>query len=386
MIVIVLVILAQAFSLHAFFLCDNITAMLLQIKHQIDKSLARFLDKIKSDYKLHLVDPILYNSLREFCLRDGKRIRPILLALSYKGYRKSSAPMSPSIYYASTCIELLHNFMLIHDDIIDQSDLRRGKPTLHRLLEKAVQTKDKDRLGRDLSLVAGDIVYALAIDAFLSINEEPYRKEEALKYFIQTAVFTAMGEFADTLDGVKGIQKITEEAVFLNYTLKTARYTFDCPLVVGAILAGADKKDTKALSKLGLLIGQAFQIQDDVIGIFDSEKNIGKSILSDLVESKKTLLVCHAYQVLKGKEKKKFLEIFTKSKKTYSDLVAVRKIFIQAGSLTYSLEQIEVRLKQAQKLMANLKMKPQYKKLIQKCLFKLFQHSEILARQYQVNS
>ena len=360
--------------------------MLRTIKHQIDKSLARFLDKIKLNYRLHLVDPILYNSIREFCLRDGKRIRPILLALSYKGYRKSSAPMSPSIYYASTCIELLHNFMLIHDDIIDQSDLRRGKPTLHRLLEKAAKTNDQNRLGRDLSLVAGDIVYALAIDAFLSINEEPYRKEEALKYFIQTAVFTAMGEFADTLDGVKGIQKITEEAVFLNYTLKTARYTFDCPLVVGAILAGADKKDTQALSKLGLLIGQAFQIQDDVIGIFDSEKNIGKSILSDLAESKKTLLVCHAYRVLKGKNKKKFLETFSKSKKTYADLVAVRKIFIQAGSLNYSLEQITVRLKQAEKLMKNLKMKPQYKKLIQECLFKLFQHSEILARQYQVSS
>jgi geranylgeranyl diphosphate synthase type I len=359
--------------------------MLRQIKHQIDKSLARFLDKIKIDYKLHLVDPILYSSLREFCLRDGKRIRPILLALSYKGYRKSSAPMSPSIYYASTCIELLHNFMLIHDDIIDQSDLRRGKPTLHRLLEKAAKTKDKDRLGRDLSVVAGDIVYALAIDAFLSINEEPYRKEEALKYFIQTAVFTAMGEFADTLDGVKGIQKISEEAVFLNYTLKTARYTFDCPLVVGAILAGADKKDTKALSKLGLLIGQAFQIQDDVIGIFDSEKNIGKSILSDLAESKKTLLVCHAYRVLKGKDKKKFLEIFSKPKKTYADLVAVRKIFIQSGSLNYSLQQINSRLKEAEVLMANLKMKLQYKKLIQRCLFKLFQHSEVLARQYHVS-
>jgi len=134
------------------------------------------------------------------------------------------------------------------------------------------------------------------------------------------------------------------------------------------------------------LIGQAFQIQDDVIGIFDSEKNIGKSILSDLAESKKTLLVCHAYRVLKGKNKKKFLETFSKSKKTYADLVAVRKIFIQAGSLNYSLEQITVRLKQAEKLMKNLKMKPQYKKLIQECLFKLFQHSEILARQYQVSS
>lgn len=356
--------------------------MLHEIKEQIDKSLVRFLDKIKIDYKLHLVDPILYASIREFSLRDGKRIRPILLALSYKGYRKNSARMSPSIYYASTCIELLHNFMLIHDDIIDRSDLRRGKPTLHRLLEKAADIPEKERLGQDLSLVAGDIVYALAIDAFLSINEELQRKERALKYFIQTAVFTAMGEFADTLHGVRGLDKVTEKDVFLNYTLKTARYTFDCPLVVGAILAGADNKDIKSLSKLGLLIGQAFQIQDDVIGIFDSEKNIGKSILSDLAESKKTILVCHAYRVLKGKQKQEFLRIFTKNKKTHADLAAVRKIFIQAGSLTYSLEQINTRLTHSLQLLHKLKMAPKYKKLIEKCLFQLFKHSETIATQF----
>ncbi len=358
--------------------------MLTKIKNQIDKSLERFLDKIKIDYKLHLVDPILYKSLREFCLRDGKRIRPILLALSYKGYRKNPAPMSPSIYYASTCIELLHNFMLIHDDIIDRSDLRRGKPTLHRLLAKAAHIPQSNRLGCDLSIVAGDIVYALAIDAFLSINEELKRKERALKYFIQTAVFTAMGEFADTLHGVRALNCVSEKDVFLNYTLKTARYTFDCPLVVGAILAGADTQDIKALSKLGLLIGQAFQIQDDVIGIFDSEKNIGKSILSDLAESKKTILVCHAYRVLKGKNRKKFLRIFAKNKKTYTDLVAVRQIFIQAKSLDYSLGQINSRLAQALKILRNLKMAPKYKKLIEKCLFQLFQHSETLAEQYQL--
>jgi geranylgeranyl diphosphate synthase type I len=357
--------------------------MLNKIKKQIDRSLERFLDKIKIDYKLHLVDPILYESIREFSLRDGKRIRPILLALSYKGYRTDTAPMSPSIYYASTCIELLHNFMLIHDDIIDRSDLRRGKPTLHRLLEKAADIPEHKRLGCDLSIVAGDIVYALAIDAFLSINEDLKRKERALKYFIQTAVFTAMGEFADTLHGVRGLNRVSEKDVFLNYTLKTARYTFDCPLVVGAILAGADNKDIKALSKLGLLIGQAFQIQDDVIGIFDTEKNIGKSILSDLTESKKTILVCHAYRVLKGKAREKFLKIFLKNKKTYADLIAVRQIFVEAKSLSYSLEQINIRLDQALKILRNLKMAPKYKNLIEKCLFQLFKHSENLNQQYQ---
>lgn len=361
--------------------------MLRKIKAQIDKSLGRFLEKIKTDYKLHLVDPILYESIREFSLREGKRLRPILLALSYKGYRKDSSRMSPSIYYASTCIELLHNFMLIHDDIIDRSDLRRGKPTLHKLLARSVPPNpDKDRLGGDLAIVAGDIVYALAIDAFLSINEDLARKERALKYFIQTAVFTAMGEFADTLDGVRKVNMISEKDVFLNYTLKTARYTFDCPLVVGAILAGADNKDIRSLSELGLLVGQAFQVQDDVIGIFDSEKNIGKSILSDLAESKKTLLVCHAYRTLKGAERKQFIQIFNKPKKTYADLVTVRKIFINSGSLDYCLEQINSRLKRALHLLHQLKMAPKYRRLIEQCITHLFKHSEHLALTYNVTT
>ena len=89
-------------------------------------------------------------------------------------------------------MEFLHNFMLIHDDIIDRSDLRRGKPTLHKVLAHTVKTSDPDKLGIDLGSIASDIVFTLAIDAFLSINEPLDRKERALKYFIQTAAFTGM--------------------------------------------------------------------------------------------------------------------------------------------------------------------------------------------------
>lgn len=358
--------------------------MLDKIRAEIDKSLADFFKKIKSEYKLHLVDPILFESIKEFVLRKGKRIRPILLILSYQGYRGSQTKISPPIYYASTCIELLHNFMLIHDDIIDRSDLRRGKPTLHKLLRKAVRTKEEDKLGSDLSIIAGDIVYALAIDAFLSIQEASQRKERALKYFIQTAVFTAMGEFIDTLHGVKNVREIKEKDVLLNYSLKTARYTFDCPMVVGAILAGAQKEDILYLSQLGLTMGQAFQIQDDIIGIFDSQKNIGKPILSDIAESKKTILVCHAYRKLSSQKLKEFVHFFSKQKKTYADLLTLRKIFINAGSLQYSLGEIKKRLKKSRHLLNQLKMKLKYRLLIEQLLLHLFNPSQEIATKYGV--
>ena len=357
--------------------------MIDQIRQRIEKSLEDFLNRIKKEYNLHLVNPILYESIREFSLRGGKRIRPLLLILSYRGYYPKHKRIPRSVYNASTCIELLHNFMLIHDDIIDRSNLRRGKPTLHKLLAKAVKTHDQEKLGSDLGIVAGDIVYALAIDAFLSIQEAPERKERALKYFIRTAAFTAMGEFIDSIHGVEKISRVKETDVFLNYTLKTARYTFDCPLVTGAILAGADNREIKKLSKLGILVGQAFQIQDDIIGIFDTQKNIGKSILSDLAESKKTLLVCHAFEHLSKAKRKNFLAHFNKTRKTYQDLVAIRKIFIQTGSLQYCLEQLTKRTKETYAILNHLTMHTKYKQIIRESIEQLFLHSHRIETQYQ---
>ncbi len=357
--------------------------MVDQIRKNIDKSLASFLKTVQKEYKLHLVSPLLFDSIREFTLREGKRLRPLLLILTYKAYAPSTKSISRKLYNASTCMEFLHNFMLIHDDIIDRSDLRRGRPTMHKILAHTVKTIDPDKLGIDLGIIAGDIVYALAIDAFLSIDEPLERKERALKYFIQTAAFTAMGEFIDTVSGVKGIAEVDEKEVYLNYTLKTARYTFDCPMVTGGILAGADKREIKKISEFGILIGQAFQIQDDIIGIFETEEAIGKSILSDLAEGKKTLLVIHAYNTLKGKQLKAFLDIFNKKTKTLADLEAVKKIFVEAGSLNYALAAVNTRLQKAQKILKTLKMNAKYRDLIGGALLKLFSHSQKIVDLYQ---
>lgn len=354
-----------------------------QIRKNIDKSLSSFLDTVKRDYKLHLVSPSLFESIREFTLRDGKRLRPLLLILTYKGYSPASQKISRKLYNASTCMEFLHNFMLIHDDIIDRSDLRRGRPTMHKILARTVKTPDPDKLGIDLGIIAGDIVYALAIDAFLSINEPSARKERALKYFIQTAAFTAMGEYIDTVSGVKPVEEVTEQDVYLNYTLKTARYTFDCPMVTGAILAGANNKEIKKISRFGILIGQAFQIQDDIIGVFETEANIGKSILSDLVEGKKTLLVTHAFRVLKGKARQEFLRIFTQKNKTLQDLEAVKRIFLRTQSLNYALGAIQDRLQEAEQILNTLAINAECRGLLKESLLKLFSPSEKIAGLYQ---
>jgi geranylgeranyl diphosphate synthase type I len=356
--------------------------MLERLKKEIDRSLADFLTKIKKEYRLHLVSPILYQSIREFSLREGKRIRPLLLLLSYLGHSPAGKRLSRETYNASTCIEFLHNFMLIHDDIIDCADLRRGRPTMHRLLKKTIPCADPEKLGTDLAIIAGDIVYALAFDAFLSTDEKPGRKERALKYFIQTAAFTAMGEFIDTVHGVDRLEHVTERDVFLNYSLKTARYTFDCPLVTGAILAGAPEREIKLLAEFGLLIGQAFQIQDDIIGIYETEKAIGKSILSDLKERKKTLLVVHAYRTLKGQHRAGFLRIFNKPRITPADLAAIQKIFLASGSLAYALKSMRQRSARAEAVLNSLAMRKNYRGLVRQALFTLFNQSVRIAERY----
>ncbi len=349
---------------------------------RIDQSLMAFLARSRKEYPFGQVHPILFDSIQDFCARPGKRIRPLLMAISYQGYTPRKK-LPSHLYTACGCLELLHDFMLIHDDIIDCSDLRRGKPTLHKILARAHKAACSEKLGSDLAIVAGDIVYALAIDAFLTVEEDPGRKEEALKYFVQTAAFTAMGEFIDILHGFEHVKNIAEKDVFLNYSLKTARYTFECPLRIGAILAGVNGKELETLSQIGLMMGQAFQIQDDIIGIFSTEQKIGKSILSDITECKKTILVCHAYQTLTGSRRHQFMKIFEKPKKTYADLVRIRRIFIETGSLTYSLEKVCTLFSRSSQLLETLSMKPVFKKALWKVLSTLLDQSRYIARAHQ---
>ncbi|MDP8212425.1 MAG: polyprenyl synthetase family protein [Candidatus Zapsychrus exili] len=353
--------------------------MIIDIKKQIDQRISSFLDKIDQEYKISALNAQLYKNIKEFSLRDGKRIRPILFILSYLGYSSPSKRTTVSLYETSIAIELLHNFMLIHDDIIDESSLRRNKPTMHIMFKKTAVTKNKKKLGRDLAIIAGDLLYAIAIRSFLSIKASPAKKERALKYFIETTAITAMGEFLDTINGFKSLAQIKEKDVMLNYTLKTSRYTFSCPLVTGAILSGAKESDIKKLSELGILIGQAFQIQDDIIGIFGNEKVIGKSILSDLQESKKTLLTAHAYKKLKKEKRTLFLKYFNKKTKRISDLNCIKKIFIDAGSLEYSLKEVESRAKKSLEILRSLRMKPTYKKEIESAIFQFFKQSKQVA-------
>lgn len=334
--------------------------MFLETKKRIESELANYIRDIDRLYSLNRTYGPLFRHIKEFISRKGKRIRPILFTIGYLGYAKKPAP---GLYRSALSMELLHDFLLVHDDIIDKSSTRRGKPSMHAMLNKYLSAyKNVKFSGEDLAIVIGDVIYAMALHAFLSIKEKPQQKEMALEKFIDAAFYTGCGEFIEILYSARGIDKIKKEDIYKIYDLKTANYTFASPLAIGATLAGAPDKEVNRLFQYGLCLGRAFQIQDDILGIFSEEKEIGKSNLTDLQEAKKTILIWHAYRNASAKDKTIIKNTLTKKSVTSNDLLNIRKVILDSRSLNFARNEIDTLINKATGLNRISAMKPRYKK------------------------
>lgn len=336
--------------------------MINTIKDRIDKELNKFAANLDKLYSLNKISPLLTRNIQDFIVRPGKRTRPLLFILGYMGF---SIKQPKGLYRSSLSAELLHDFMLIHDDIIDKSDMRRNLPSMHAMLNTYLANfKNIKFNGQDLAIVAGDVLYAIAIDTFLSIKENDNRKSKALKKFIEAAIYTGSGEFIELLYGAKDIEDITKEDIYKIYNYKTAYYTFACPLSIGAILAGASQKQIDLLSKCGLYLGNAFQIQDDLLGMFCEEKKIGKSGLVDLQESKKTILIWQAYHNSPPENKSVIRDILTKNNICQNDLIKMREIVTQTGAKTAAEKEIAALINKAFVLIKSSRMNQVSKQLL----------------------
>ncbi|MHB8154428.1 MAG: polyprenyl synthetase family protein [Candidatus Omnitrophota bacterium] len=305
---------------------------------------------------------MLFKSIKEFILRDGKRIRPILFCIGYLGFSKKT-PLG--LYRSALSLELLHDFMLVHDDIIDKSDQRRGKPSMHALLKNPLRQNKKIKFnGEDLAIVVGDVMYAMALDAFLAVKENMRRKEEALKKLFLAALYTGSGEFIELLLGIKPIEKVTQQDIYKIYDYKTANYTFASPLAIGATLAGAKPNQIKKLYSYGMLLGRAFQIKDDIIGTFGTIKEIGKSNLTDIREAKRTLLAWYAFNHA-GKKDRLLIKRIMENKVTQdTELIKMRSIITDTGALAYAQKQIKYLYAQAFNQIQSLTMDQKYKQTL----------------------
>jgi geranylgeranyl diphosphate synthase type I len=333
------------------------------VKNRLEKELKRFLLDIDKIYCVSKISPLLFKSIENFVLREGKRIRPLLFCVGYLGFAKKVAK---NLYRSALSLELLHDFMLVHDDIIDKSDTRRGKPSMHKILDLYLK-KDYKNIkfnGQDLAIVVGDVIYAIAFHAFLSIKEDPMRKDQALRKFVEAAFYTGAGEFIELLYGKEDLEKIKKDYIYKIYDLKTAYYSFAYPLAIGAILAGANKAESDKLFQYGIYLGRAFQIKDDILGLFSEESKIGKSNLSDLQEAKKTILILYAYNNSNNSNKALIRRIFTKKKIDKNDLLKIREIITKTGALDKAKREISRLHSKTENIISSSMISPRYKKIL----------------------
>lgn len=328
------------------------------IKERIERELQQYSENLDESYGLKGLSPLLSDKIKDFISREGKRIRPVLFCIGYLGFAEKIAE---GLYKSALSFELLHDFMLIHDDVIDKSDTRRGKPSMHVMLEREIPKRKHIKFnGNDMAIVLGDVMYAMALDAFLEIEEEKNRKERALRKLIFSALFTGSGEFMELLLVAEQIEKVTRDDIYKVYDHKTANYTFSSPLAVGATLAGAKKEQIEQLVNYGMSLGRAFQIKDDIMGVFGSSSETGKSAFTDIKEAKKTILVWHAFNHSGEKDKKRIQEIFSKTSPTLSDLRAMREIIVRSGSLKYAKKEVRIFKRRAECILGNVGMRSEY--------------------------
>jgi geranylgeranyl diphosphate synthase type I len=336
--------------------------MFLKIKIRVEKELSTYVRAMNKLYSLNRLSPLLFKSIKEFICRPGKRIRPVLFCIGYLGFSQKTPP---GLFRSALSLELLHDFMLVHDDIIDKSDNRRGRPSMHALLNRYLRPNKKAKFtGEDLTIVAGDVMYAMALDAFLSVKEDMRRKEDTLKKLISAALYTGSGEFIELLLGIKPVEKVTREDIYKIYDYKTANYTFASPLAMGATLAGAKVSQIKRIFQYGLLLGRAFQIKDDIIGTFGEEKNTGKSNLTDIKEAKRTLLIWHAFNHAGKKDRLIIKRIMDGKLAKKAELIKIRRIIVNTGALAYAENQIKYLLSKADGKINGLKMDKRYKQAL----------------------
>lgn len=304
--------------------------MLNKIKNRVEKEAGLYLQSLNKEYSFDTLSPVLFRRIRGFLLRKCKRIRPSLFVAAYLGFAKKEVP---GLYRCALSTELLHNFVLVHDDIIDRSDMRRGRPSMHNILNRYIgRYKDIKCTGQDLAIVVGDVLYALGIGAFLAIDEETKRKERALKKLIDAAVYTGAGEFLELMSGAKDIGEMTKDEIYKIYDLKTGIYSFSTPLVVGAMLAGAKDAELERLYRCGIYMGRAFQIRDD----------LSDDSFTDLREGKRTILVWYAYNNSDKKNKTALKKILLKKDPGSSDLKSARRIIASSGAIACAEKEIAV--------------------------------------------
>ncbi len=222
----------------------------------------------------------------------GKRFRA---AFCYWGFRavQDEGYDEQRLVRAAAALELLHASALVHDDYMDASDVRRGRPATHRAFESQHREHgwggDPEQYGAAAAILLGDLLLSWADELLRTCGFAPDRIFDALGYFDTTRGEVIAGQFLDVSVQARRASDVEAAMTVLRY--KSAKYSVERPLHIGAALAGAGPEVFEALSAFGLPLGEAFQLRDDLLGVFGDPEVTGKPAGDDLVEGKRTVLV-----------------------------------------------------------------------------------------------
>jgi geranylgeranyl diphosphate synthase type I len=310
------------------------------LRHRIDKALTEFLTDQRS--WMAGVDPALApvaEAIEAFVLGGGKRLRP---AFAYWGFRGAGGTDSDQVVRALAALEFVQASALMHDDLMDRSDTRRGEPSVHRRFAARHRSAgwggDPDGFGDAAALLLGDLCLVWSDELLHSCGLPPQTLARARPVFDEMRTEVTVGQYLDVLTQATGDTSVERAGKVARY--KSAKYTVERPLLLGAALADAPAEIRTAYSAYGLPLGEAFQLRDDVLGVFGDPGQTGKPAGDDLREGKRTYLVAAAVETLDQAGRELLLGSLGDAGLDEAGVTRLRELIVASGALTRTEQRI----------------------------------------------
>lgn len=272
----------------------------------------------------------------------GKYVRSTFMYLGWL----CGAPDDDAALRASASLELLHAFALLQDDVMDESVLRRGRPSAHvsfaRWHREHGLTGSPDRFGESAAVLLGDLCLVWASKMFRESGIGPDALERAAPRYDAMRVELAIGQFADLVNDARTFPTLDEVLDVLRR--KSGNYTVRRPLEIGAAMAGCTPKVLVALGRYGAAIGEAFQLRDDLLGVFGSQSVTGKSVGTDLAAQKATSVVVAAHQLAGPDLRRQLAELMSTPGLGAADVDRWRALISASGAVQWIEQLIDERL------------------------------------------
>ncbi|HSW60962.1 MAG TPA: polyprenyl synthetase family protein [bacterium] len=300
--------------------------------------------------------------LLEFISR-GKLIRGILAVSSYSAL---GGKEKEKMFSIASAVELLHAGFLMHDDVMDGDSIRRGAPSIHIEYRDIFTRKgllNPEKNGESFAICLGNIAYFIAFDLIAGSGFDTATTNRLIRIFNREAVITGLGQMNDIYTGAMN-DFPDETAILDTYRMKTARYTFSLPLIMGAVCAGVSDGLIEKIVEPAEGIGLVFQMRDDELNILEDPEGTGKSAGSDITEGKKTLIISMLLKNLEGDEKKKVQTLFEKRELTGSELQYIRKSLTDSGTVDEHRKMISEMSQSTQRSIEALDINEEYKNIL----------------------